>query len=85
MKAETLRIGDLIRVVRTEGDVQYSRTGRIASRAHEGNDRVLYSAEGHELLKWRPGQEQPRITLLDTIEETTSIPLSGFEELKGKL
>lgn len=85
VKAETLRDGDLIRVTFTEGDVKYSRTGRINSRANEGGDRVLYSAEGYELLKWRPGQPQPRITLLDSIEANTSVPLSGMDELNERL
>lgn len=85
IKPETVMIGDTLRVTRKEGDVTYSKTGTVASRAYEGAFRAYYSAEGHELLRWRPDQTTPTVTLIHRVEQSTAVPLDGFDEVKEQI
>lgn len=78
IKAETIRIGDTIRVTWKDGDVTCSRVGVVAYRDHVARGTYYYTAHMTTLL-YRNGNLQPldpvngkehvTITLLDTAPE----------------
>lgn len=77
--AVNVHIGDVIRVsfIEDKGIVRTS-TGRVAARAYEGSDRVLYTKEGGEIFRWNPSHKPPRVTLLEPAD-IGATTLEGLE------
>lgn len=81
IRAENVCIGDVIRV--RSGPVTgiiTERVGIVQKREYQGSDRVYFTAEGGELLRWNPARKPPRVTLIGQAE-TPSQQLTGFAEI----
>lgn len=69
--APNVRLEDVIRVTyRADKGVMVSKIGTVASRAYEGSDRVYYTREGGELLRWNPSHKPPLVTLIKAAQMT---------------
>jgi len=82
IQAPNILIGDTIAVTHSAvHGIQTTHTGTVTRREYRGTDRVLYTAEGGELLAWNPARKPPRITLLKAANtpETQPATLPGME------
>lgn len=64
IKPEIAHIGDTIRVTWKTDDVERSIVGVIAERDYQGSSRVLSTKEGHELLRYIPGNSTKTVVTL---------------------
>lgn len=66
----SIDVGDTIRATWKVGDIEHSRTARIA----DINDRVFFATDGQEVFRWNP-EAKIRVTLLAKAETDTRVPL----------
>lgn len=78
---DKILLGDTIRVSypETEG-IKRDIVARVHTREYEGNDRVLFTKEGGQILRWNFSLRPPTITLLDRKTETPTM-LDLFQDL----
>ncbi len=85
IRPETVLIGDLIRVVGEPVDgVTTARVGRVHKRDYQGSDRVLFTEEGGEILRWSPYRANARVTLLERARQP-EVPLTGFAKMMDEV
>lgn len=84
IKPENVEIGDTILAISHEQyGVEIMRKGIVASREHEGSDRVYYTKEGAVIMRWNMSLKPRRVTLLHRPEPVETM-LEMFES-SGRL
>lgn len=87
IRPESIAAGDYIRVTDEFDDVKKHTEGKVHGIEYQGNVRVVFTAAGHELLRWVPGQTCSRVTLLDRKPLTEQPALFGemFETMGERI
>lgn len=77
MPVETVDAGDVASFTFTEGDVQVTRTGKVATVHYQGNVRVFESEEGRQLVSYNI--HQPRAIHCEMIARYEPLQPTLFE------
>lgn len=81
IRPEQICIGDVLKLVWTEGDIEYTRLATVATRNHWGRHTVYETAKGMEIVSANAGHTEPegvKITLIDR-KATNQPTLDGLD------